>query len=353
MTTTSPAGLDHAGPIHPTGRRAALAGVLAVAAALGVGQLVGAIVSPSSSPYLAVADAVVRISPQWLVEFATSTFGTADKLVLLVGMAVVLGLVSVGIGLAGRRDETRAVYGIVALGAVAVVAVVTAPTFGPLDLLAPAAAILTGTSVYRLLHGLGTAAGGPSDPQRRRFLRASVLTGAGAVAAAGIGRLLGGSPGGGSAGSRAAVTQALRAARIARSAPPIPAGAAFVAEGTPPFVTPNADFYRIDTALRVPNLSAEDWTLRIHGMVDREIELTFADVLARPLVERVVTLVCVSNEVGDEYISTAVFTGVDLRALLLEAGVQPGADQVLSTSTVGWTAGTPPDDRLEPDRGAL
>jgi DMSO/TMAO reductase YedYZ molybdopterin-dependent catalytic subunit len=231
--------------------------------------------------------------------------------------------------------------------------VLTAPTFGPLDLLAPVAAILTGTSVYRMLHGLAAAAGGPSDPDRRKLLRASVLVGVGAVGAAGIGRLLGGSPARGSAGSRAAVTQALQATPIAQPAPPIPAGAAFVAEGTPPFVTPNADFYRIDTALRVPDLSADDWTLRIHGMVDREIELTFADVLARPLVERVVTLVCVSNEVGDEYISTAVFTGVDLRALLMEAGVQPGADQVLSTSTDGWTAGTPTEVLLEPDRGAL
>lgn len=350
MTTTSPAGLDHADPLPPPPARAALAGVLAVAASVGVGHLVAAVVSPSSSPFLAVADAVVRISPEWLVEFAKSTFGTADKPVLLVGMVVVIGLVAAGIGLLGRTDDARATWGIVALGVVAAAAAVTSPTFGMLDLLAPAAAIGTGPAVYRWLHGLATPV---TDADRRALLRASLVAGVGAVASAGAGQLLAGSPGGSSTGSRAAVTQMLRAAPIAEPAPPIPVGAAFVGEGTPPFVTPNADFYRIDTALRVPDLSADDWSLRIHGMVDREIELSFADVMARPLVQRTVTLVCVSNEVGDEYISTAVFTGVDLRSLLLEAGVQPGADQVLSTSTDGWTAGTPTDVLLEPDRGAL
>jgi DMSO/TMAO reductase YedYZ molybdopterin-dependent catalytic subunit len=329
---------------------------LAVAAAAGTGHLVAGIVSPPSSPFLAVGDAVVRISPQWLVEFAKSSFGTADKVVLFAGMAVVIGLLAAGIGILGRRDESRAVFGIVALGAVAVVAVLAAPTFGLLDLLAPAAALLTGPPVFRALHRLATAAGGPADPERRRLLWVSLATGVGAVIAARIGQLIGGATGGGppgSPGSRAAVTETLRAAPIAQPAAPIPAGADFVAEGTPPFVTSNADFYRIDTALRVPTISADAWSLRIHGMVDREIELSFADVLSRPLVQRTVTLVCVSNEVGDGYISTAVFTGIDLRALLLEAGVRPGADQVLSASWDGWTAGTPTEVLLEPDRGAL
>ncbi|NUT49706.1 MAG: molybdopterin-dependent oxidoreductase, partial [Saccharothrix sp.] len=141
--------------------------------------------------------------------------------------------------------------------------------------------------------------------------------------------------------------------RPADPAPAIPAGADFAAEGTPPFLTPNADFYRIDTALSVPRVRAEDWALRVHGMVDRELTLRYDDLRRRDLVERTVTMVCVSNEVGGPYVSTANFVGVPLRDVLLEAGVRPGADQLFSTSADGWTAGSPVDVVLEEDRGAL
>jgi DMSO/TMAO reductase YedYZ molybdopterin-dependent catalytic subunit len=140
---------------------------------------------------------------------------------------------------------------------------------------------------------------------------------------------------------------------LAERAPAIPADAAFPQFGTPTFLTSNQDFYRIDVALRIPTQAAADWTLRIHGMVDREITLTYADLLARPLVERTITMTCVSNPVGGDLISTANFIGVDLRDILLEAGIQPGAEQLFSTSIDGWTAGTPVDVVLEPDRGSL
>jgi DMSO/TMAO reductase YedYZ molybdopterin-dependent catalytic subunit len=133
----------------------------------------------------------------------------------------------------------------------------------------------------------------------------------------------------------------------------VPPGADLAAFGAPAVITPNADFYRIDAALRVPALSAADWRLRVHGMVDRELTLSFADLLARPLVARTITLTCVSNEVGGPYVSTATFVGTPLADLLREAGVRDGADQVLSTSSDGWTAGTPTAVLLEPDRGAL
>ncbi|MFD1152434.1 molybdopterin-dependent oxidoreductase, partial [Saccharothrix hoggarensis] len=139
----------------------------------------------------------------------------------------------------------------------------------------------------------------------------------------------------------------------ATPAPPIPAGADFAAEGTPRFLTPNADFYRVDTALSVPRLRAEDWVLRVHGLVDRELNLRYDDLRRRDLVERTVSMVCVSNEVGGPYISTANFVGVPLRDVLLEAGVRDGADQLFSTSVDGWTAGSPVDVVLEEDRGAL
>lgn len=352
MTTTSTAPPDAADrAARPSRGRAALAGVLAVAAATAAAHLVAGIVSPPSSPFLAVGAAVVRFAPHWLVEFAKSAFGTADKWVLLGVLVVVAGLLGAGAGLLGRRDPQRGTQAVIAIGVLGLAAVAFSPTFGLLDLVAPAAALLVGPSVLRWL--LATSGPGATDAGRRTVLGSSLAVGAGALAAGGIGHLLIGNPAGGAAGSREEMVGRLAGTPVAQPAPPIPAGADFVAEGTPPFITPNDAFYRIDTALRVPVLSTQGWTLRVHGMVDRELTLSFDDVLARPLVERVVTLVCVSNEVGDDLISTARFTGVDLRALLLEAGVQPGADQVLSTSVDGWTAGTPTDVLLEPDRGAL
>src|SRR4029079_5137754 len=132
----------------------------------------------------------------------------------------------------------------------------------------------------------------------------------------GTGQLLGRGVG----DSRAEVTRLLAASRIT-PAPPVPPGADLAALGAPPVVTPNADFYRIDTALRVPALSAADWSLRVHGMVDRELTLSFLELVAVPLFERTLTLTCVSNDVGGDLVSTARFIGVDLRDLLRDAGV--------------------------------
>ena len=132
-----------------------------------------------------------------------------------------------------------------------------------------------------------------------------------------------------------------------------PAAAAFPQLGTPTYLTSNADFYRIDTALRIPTLSAADWQLRVHGMVERELTLSFADLVGRPLVERPITLTCVSNPVGGDLISTANFIGVPLRDILLEAGLDPAADQLFSRSTEGFYTGTPTSVVMEPQRGAL
>ena len=139
----------------------------------------------------------------------------------------------------------------------------------------------------------------------------------------------------------------------ARTAPPLPADADFAKLGSPPFLTPNGDFYRIDTALVVPQIRTEDWSLKIHGMVDKEVTFSYADIRNRPLVERRVTLTCVSNEVGGPLISNATWLGVDLVDLLDEAGVRPGAEQMFATSGDGWTCGTPANVALDPQRGAM
>jgi DMSO/TMAO reductase YedYZ molybdopterin-dependent catalytic subunit len=124
-------------------------------------------------------------------------------------------------------------------------------------------------------------------------------------------------------------------------APPVPAGAELGLDGIGPLVTPNKDFYRIDTALRVPVVDPEGWRLKVTGLVEREIELDFAALLAKPLIERHVTIACVSNEVGGDLIGNARWLGWPVRDLLALAGPKAGADMVLSRSTDGWTAGTP------------
>jgi DMSO/TMAO reductase YedYZ molybdopterin-dependent catalytic subunit len=353
---------------------AALIGLVSVAAAVGAGHLVAALVAPAASPPLAVGAAAVRLAPQAAVEFAISTFGTADKAVLLGGVAVLLAAVAALAGLASRHSPTPAVAVVVVLGLLAGAATMTAPAFTQLDLAPPLAALLVGVGAVRWLHGRALRDApvraeqaqspppmredqDPGEQQSARVGRRTVLrgstaalaaVGAGALAAGGAGQLLAG----GVDASRADVTRLLAGARVT-PAPALPPGADLAAFGAPPLITSNADFYRIDTALRVPARFAADWTLRVHGMVDRELSLSFADLTARPLVERLITMTCVSNEVGGSLVSTATFVGVDLGDLLREAGVRDGADQLLSTSLDGWTAGTPTALVLEPDRGAL
>lgn len=335
-------------------------------AALGVGNLVAAPISPSSSPFLAVGDTVIRYSPPFLTEFAKTAFGTADKPVLLGGMAVVIGLIAaVFVGIASRRTPRVGVTVITVLGVFGLLAVVNAPVFAPLDLLAPVVALGVGVGSFQLLHWAALRRYGERHQtvpdavpparvdgavaRRDVLVGSSLAIGLGAIGAGAGGQLLATNIG----DSRMQVTRQVANARVT-PAPPIPPGADFTELGTPTFITPNPAFYRVDVALRIPNQAASDWSMRIHGMVDREITLTFDDLLRRPLVERTITLTCVSNEVGGRYISTANFIGVDLRDLLLEVGVQPGADQVLSTGADGgWTAGTPTDVLLEPDRDSM
>jgi len=321
---------------------AAWIGVLALAAALGAGHLVAAFVGLNASPYLAVGNAAIDLTPTWLKDFAASTFGTADKTVLLGGMALVMVLLAV---LAGLVSRTRVLAGQVLIGVfgvVGIVAVYSRPDLGQIALIAPVASLLAGVMVFRSLHA---AALRPESASRRRFLFTGVALGAGL--AGGAGQLFGSSKDAES--SRAAVGPLV----AAKTAPPVPADADFAKLGTPAFLTANKDFYRIDTALVVPQVRTEDWSLRIHGMVDKEITYSYADIRNRPLVERIVTLCCVSNPVGGPYISTAKFIGVDLADLLTEAGVRPGAEQIFSTSVDGFTAGTPVSAVLAADSGAM
>ena len=143
---------------------------------------------------------------------------------------------------------------------------------------------------------------------------------------------------------RTDVTQAQKSLRIpppAVPAPPLPAGADLRIPGLSPFITPNGTFYRVDTAIVLPEVAPASWQLRIHGMVSREINLTFDELIRRPLTEDYITLTCVSNPVAGPYIGNARWLGASLASLLRTAGVRAGADQLLCTSADGFTSGAP------------
>ncbi|WP_033825341.1 molybdopterin-dependent oxidoreductase, partial [Kitasatospora sp. MBT63] len=135
--------------------------------------------------------------------------------------------------------------------------------------------------------------------------------------------------------------------------PPPPAAAHPPVPGLSSFFTPNRDFYRVDTALTLPRIDPRDWSLRIHGLVDHPMTLSFDQLLERPLEELDHTLSCVSNEVGGPYVSTARWLGVPLPELLRRAGVRPGAQQLIGRSQDGMTIGTPLDLLLDGRRALL
>lgn len=320
-------------------------GVLAVAAALSVGHLVAGLLRISdASPFLAVGNAAIDRTPAPVKEFAIETFGTNDKAALLIGMAVVLVLVGAVIGLISRRAPLFGVAAVGLVGAVGVAAVYEQSS-RRVGLFAPGAAVLAGVAVlwWLLACAQSSEPVEPVDPgsalrrpfQRRRFLVGALGATTGTAIAALGGFTLAGR------NDVEASRRAIGALVPTVPAPPIPPGAAFPELGTPRFLTPIADFYRIDINLTVPRLRAEDAVLRITGLVDRPMAFTFDEIRNMPLIEKTITMTCVSNPVGGPYVSTANFVGVPLITLLDRAGVQPGATQMVGHSVDGFTVGTP------------
>ncbi|KAA0918573.1 molybdopterin-dependent oxidoreductase [Dietzia sp. ANT_WB102] len=334
-----------------------VAGILATGVAVAVGHALAAAVDPGASPYLAVADSVVDRAPAAVREATIDALGTADKPALLAGLAVILLVLGAVAGLLERRRRPVGSALIVALGVVGALAALAQASAGPVWALPSLIGAAAGVVTLRLLIGSldrrpagedtrrsGSFASDPQastgGPDRRRFLMlagsAVAVIAAAGVAGVAIGRR---------AADVVAERTGLRLPRVlARNvAAPVPDGVVPDAPGVTSFLTRNDEFYRIDTALRVPALAAADWRLRIHGMVEREIELDWQDLVDREALERIVTLTCVSNEVGGGLAGTASWTGFPIADLLAEAGVSPEADMLLSTSIDGWTAGTPLD----------
>ena len=378
-------------PRAPHALAGAVTGVLAAAVAIGAAQLAAGLTVPQSSPVLAVGQAAIDLTPPPVKNFAISAFGANDKTVLVGGILVVLALYAAVVGMVAVRRLTFGMWGLALFAFIGLAAALTRPNSTPeyiVPILAGAAAgafalARLSRAATRLgpppaslpaasprpatpealtppdlpappdvpAHSAEPAAetpafsftylpnpddqGPPRWPGRRRFLVASGIAAATATVGTLAGREL---------ITRRNVSQARAALRFPRpavAAPPLPAGSNLDIPGLSSFITPNGSFYRVDTALLLPQVDPATWQLRIHGMVQREITITFAELLRRPLVEDYVTLTCVSDPVGGPYVGNAKWLGASLAALIRQARPLAGASQLLCTSVDGFTSGTP------------
>ncbi|WP_448315351.1 molybdopterin-dependent oxidoreductase [Streptomyces sp. CO7] len=390
---------DQRGRPGPSSRAVpgALSGLTACAAALAVAELAAAAVRrPRSGPVVAVGGASVDVTPAAVKDWAIRQFGTDDKLVLQLGILAVVSVLALGLGVVAVRYRWAGITGVLLLGCVgAAVAVGRPDSAGVVDALPSAAGAATGAVLLSLLVGRLTAAtvtvpagsAGPTGPaapaapagpdasagpegagprtpaaptapespatpegrNRRGFVVAVASTAVGAGVAGMTGRALNARHGEGAAASRAAVVLP----RPGSPARALPKRSALRVAGVGPFVTPNRDFYRVDTALVVPEVDAARWRLRVHGRgVRRPAVYSLDDLLRRELVERDITLTCVSNEVGGPYVGNARWTGVRLAELLAECGVRPPsrggpADQLVARSVDGMTIGSPVEELMD------
>ncbi len=315
----------------------ALAGLLAALAALAAAELAAVLVRPEASPVVAVGGSVIDATPTPLKEFAIREFGTNDKPVLIGSILVVLVLLSLVTGALAVRWRAVGLAGVAVLGLVGAAAAATRPAAEPLDPFPSLLGAVVGAmALIVLLRAIDSSPDATADSSRRQLLVTALWVSAAAVAAGTVGRLVNSGR-----GDVAAARAAVKLPAPSSSASPLPPGTELKVKDLSTFTTPNKDFYRVDTALVVPRVDPDSWSLKVHGMVDKEIELDFAQLLARDLVERDITLTCVSNEVGGPYAGNARWLGAPLADLLEEAGVDPRADMILSTSTDGMTIGTP------------
>ncbi|EXJ50539.1 MAG: oxidoreductase [Microbacterium sp. 69-7] len=337
-----------------TGRRAslalaALAGVVSGAVFLGVAEVLALLVARSASPILAVGGFVIDIVPQPFKEFAIATFGANDKIALLAGLGLAVVIAS---AIGGVLEYLRSPLGVVVVaiaGLLSTAAVVSRTGVTPLSFVPPvigavAASVVLVALARRLrrwrrpVPAPDAIDAAPDDAQalgRRGFFRLAGVAGVSAVIVGVASRVV------------TAATSSVDAIRDALKLPAprrtltVPAGAELDVPGLSPLFTPNADFYRVDTALTVPAIDPSTWRLVVDGMVERRVELSFDDLVGMGLDEYGITLTCVSNEVGGGLVGNARWLGVPVRDILRMAGPQAGADMVLSRSVDGYTASTP------------
>ena len=348
-----------------SGRRVAFAGAVAVGVALSLGELLAGIVDGVPSPLLAIAQFLVDIQPAGAKEIVVALFGTADKLAFQVFIILVAVGIGAGLGrLAIRRSDLAALV-VAGFAGAGFLASLRDPSVSvPLTIAAAGVEAVVGIMVLRSLMEIAV---GPSeaarpaltrpaarpgavrlrtsstpdsmpDWSRRSLLRTGGALAVGSVAVGALGRFL-------LEKQRAPATPV---GGIPAPAVPatLPSGADISttdlsAAGFTPIVMPNPKFYRIDTAFIAPTVDRDSWRLKVTGRVDHEVELTYAELVALPIIEQYVTIACVSNEVGGDLVGNAKWTGVPLRSVLEMAGVQASADQLVGRSVDGFTAGMP------------
>jgi DMSO/TMAO reductase YedYZ molybdopterin-dependent catalytic subunit len=381
-------------PVSPRGLRnalAALAGLLSAAVALGFAELTAALVGPASSPVIAVGDAVITLTPEPVKEFAIRNFGENDKIVLVAGTLVVIAVYALLLGLVALRSRPLGILGIALFGFVGALAAITRPAGSLLDVLpsivGAGAGILallallvpltdpSGTAAAPAPDGHEAPAAASADPahadermvdrlremlgsgdrkgaaldRRRFFLTGGVALGVAAVAGGG-GRLL--QRRFDVAGARAD----LSLPKPASAAAALPRGADLSGEfdGLTPLFTGNREFYRVDTAISVPQIRPSDYRLSLTGMFDSPRSYTLPDLFGRDdVIERDITITCVSNEVGGQLAGTARWIGIPLGAFLRENGVQAGSDQLACRDVNGMTIGAPTRSALDVEDAML
>lgn len=330
---------------------AALCGVLAALAGMAAGHLVAAGVSPAASPVLAVGSTVIDLTPTPLKEWAIAHFGTNDKLVLLGSVTIVTIIVAALAGALARRHRLIGVAFLLVLTGLAAVAALARPVAAPVNIAPAVGAAVVGIAVLLgLLHLLGRPEGRRSAGERsispdvlpvtarptshdgrRQFLAGAAGVTVGAAAA-------------GVLGQRLAAAEQKPTAALPKPADPagsLPTGLETTVPGVSPLRTPTGSFYRVDTALTIPRVDASGWQLHIDGAVDSPFTLTYAQLLDLPMIERDITMTCVSNEVGGSYVGSARWLGVRVSDLLERARARDGPDQLLSTAVDGFTISSP------------
>jgi DMSO/TMAO reductase YedYZ molybdopterin-dependent catalytic subunit len=331
----------------------AVVGLLAGGVAVGVATLVAAFVRPQASPIIAVGEAAIDRTPPAVKNFAVEHFGTHDKTFLLLGIYTVIALIAVALGCLARRRLAIGLTGLALFGVFGAFVALTRPESRHTDAVPSviggiAGLVILPWLVYAAKPGFieatgrrarmlyESAAGAAVGINRRRFLMVGATSAVAAVATGVGGQII--------SNRRFNVAASRNAVKLKApvSTKPVPKRVTDLKiPGLSPFYTPNSKFYRVDTALVVPQVPAQNWSLRIHGMVDKEINLTFSDLMKRPMIERDITLCCVSETVGGQYIGNARWQGVRLAGILREAGVQKGAQQIVSRDANGMSIGTP------------
>jgi DMSO/TMAO reductase YedYZ molybdopterin-dependent catalytic subunit len=328
---------------------AALAGVLAASVALGVTELAAGL-SSGRSLVVVVGDWIINHAPHALVDFGKRNFGTNDKTALVVGIVIVSLLFGAALGVAARRVLAAGAIGIMTFGVAGMLAALTDTQASPASAVFSAVGgVAAGiTTLWLLLRTRTRPRPVPMARDRRDFLQLAAAAAVVAATSALFGRKLL------ERGAHAVAVARQRIGLPPARHPVVPPTAAMNVgvNGITPLITPNADFYRIDTAIAYPQIDYEKWRLRIHGMVHTPIELSFDDLTAMELIEQYVTIGCVSNLVGGNLVSTAAWRGVRLRDLLARTGVAPHADQVIGRSLDDFTVGFPTTAALD-DRGAM